>query len=318
MEVSHIGARSVENKSMRLSEAIERFLTAVRVEYGYSVHTVRAYRRDLYTFGSYAEEQGISKVQDCDLELMRGWLWERQQSQLAPTTLARNVATLKSFGVWLERQRLVSGNPASRLRAPRAPRSLPRVLTDAQVTRILERAGERARAGRPEAQRDYAVLELLYASALRVSELCGLLLNGFDRRERLVHVVGKGNKERVVPVGGAAARAIERYLALGRPQLAQRTAQAPATLFIGNNGGTLATNAVYRLVARELEHEPGSGPRGPHTLRHTSATHLLNGGADLRIVQELLGHSSLASTQVYTHVSTERLAQSYRQAHPRA
>lgn len=303
---------------MGLSEAIDAFLTAVQIEYGYSEHTVRAYRRDLQSFNDYAAEQGISDVQECDIELMRGWLWTRQQKQLAPTTIARNVATLKSFGVWLERKRLVPGNPASRLRAPRAPRTLPRVLSDAQVTRILDRAAGRASEGDPEQLRDHAVLEVLYASALRVSELCTLPVAGFDGRERLVRVLGKGNKERVVPVGGPAAKALGRYLEEGRPALAQRNANPPATLFLGKQGGVLSTNAVYRLVARELEQEPGGGPRGPHTLRHTTATHLLNGGADLRVVQEILGHSSLASTQVYTHVSTERLAESYRQAHPRA
>lgn len=303
---------------MGLSEAIDAFLAAVQIEYGYSEHTVRAYRRDLQSFNEYAEEQGVREVDGCDIELMRGWLWGRQQKQLAPTTIARNVATLKSFGVWLERKRLVPGNPASRLRAPKAPRTLPRVLSDAQVTRVLDRAARRAAEGDPEQLRDHAVLEMLYASALRVSELCTLSVAGFDGRERLVRVLGKGNKERVVPVGGPAAKALERYLAEGRPALAQRNANPPTTLFLGKQGGVLSTNAVYRLVARELEQEPGGGPRGPHTLRHTTATHLLNGGADLRVVQEMLGHSSLASTQVYTHVSTERLAESYRQAHPRA
>lgn len=316
---------------MQLSDAIEAFLTAVRLEYGYSEHTVRAYRRDLSGFLAYAEEQHALDVRDCDLELMRGWLWTRQQQQLAATTIARNVATLKSLGVWLERRQLVPGNPASRLRAPKAPRTLPRVLADDQMTRILDRAAARAAGGDPEQIRDQAVLELLYAAALRVSELCALPIEGFDRRQRTVRVLGKGGKERVVPLGAPAARALETYLETGRPALAARTAAAalnqdPAAaraattppLFLGNRGGQLGSNAVYRLVARELQQEPGGGPRGPHTLRHTAATHLLNGGADLRVVQEVLGHSSLASTQVYTHVSTERLAESYRQSHPRA
>jgi integrase/recombinase XerC len=320
---------------MQLRDAIEAFLTAVQFEYGYSEHTVRAYRRDLLGFAAYADEQHARDVRDCDIELMRGWLWTRQQQELAATTIARNVATLKSLGVWLERQQLLPGNPASRLRAPRAPRTLPRVLADDQMTRILDRAAARAANGDPEQLRDQAVLELLYAAALRVSELCTLPVPGFDRRQRTVRVHGKGGKERVVPLGAPAARALEQYLAEGRPALAARATidgAAPrpgppetaavsgpeAPLFLGNRGGRLGTSAVYRLVSRELQQEPGGGPRGPHTLRHTAATHLLNGGADLRVVQEVLGHSSLASTQVYTHVSTERLAESYRQAHPRA
>ena len=330
---------------MTIDEAIGGFLRAVEREYGYSEHTVRAYRRDLADFADYAEGAGARDLASCDLELLRGWLWERQQRGLAPSTLARNVATLKSFGSWIERGGHLPGNPASRLRSPKAPRDLPRVLADEQITRILERAARRAESGDPAQLRDRAVLELLYASALRVSELCGLPLAGLDRRARTVRVLGKGNKERIVPLGGPAARALEEYLATGRPALAARAAEhrgsgsgsgsgadpraatgpAPAdspnghrALFLGNRGGALSPGAVYRLVSRELEQEPGGGPRGPHALRHTAATHLLDGGADLRVVQEMLGHSSLASTQVYTHVSTERLAERYRQAHPRA
>lgn len=315
---------------MKLGEAIDGFLRAIELEYGYSEHTARAYRRDLGDFLDYAEQQRAQSLDALDLELMRGWLWDRQQRGLAPSTLARNVATLKSFGSWLERSELVPGSPASRLRAPKAPRSLPRVLANEQITRILERAENRAQTGDPAALRDRAILELLYASALRVSELCALPITGLDQRERTVRVLGKGGKERVVPLGAPAAEAIEAYLDQGRPALAARTTansaaagQAAAVgpdqaIFLGNRGGRLTPNAVYRLVSHELEQEPGGGPRGPHALRHTAATHLLDGGADLRIVQEMLGHSSLASTQVYTHVSTERLAERYRQAHPRA
>ncbi|MFV0435626.1 MAG: tyrosine recombinase [Leucobacter sp.] len=322
---------------MQLTAAIEAFLTAIRLEYGYSEHTRRAYSRDLADFAEYAEQADASTLASCDIELMRGWLWERQQRGLSPATLARNVATLKSFGAWLERTRLAQGNPSARLRTPKAPRELPRVLANEQVGKILERAARRAETGDPEPLRDHAVLELLYATGLRVSELCTLSLAGFDRRERTVLLLGKGGKERVVPMGAPAAHALERYLEAGRPRLAARSRsrsgevaegeeeEAAATalrnrdpFFLGNRGGRLGTNAVYRLVARELEQEPGGGPRGPHTLRHTAATHLLNGGADLRVVQEMLGHSSLASTQIYTHVSAERLAESYRQAHPRA
>lgn len=309
---------------MKLHEAIEGFLNAVRFEYGYSDHTIRAYSRDLRTFAGYADEQGADDVADCDIEMMRGWLWERQQAGLAPSTLARNIATLKSFGAWLERTRAVPGNPASRLRTPKVPKSLPRVLGEEQVARILERAGSRAESGDPRQLRDHAVLEVLYAAAFRVSELCGLPLADVDRRERTVRVMGKGGKERVVPLGAPAARAVESYLERARPRLAERAAErasgdpAPDALFLGNHGEALNASAVYTLVSRELAQEPGAGPRGPHTLRHTAATHLLNGGADLRIVQEMLGHSSLGSTQVYTHVSTERLAERYRQAHPRA
>lgn len=302
---------------MQLDEAIQEFLTTVEFEYGYSPHTVRAYRRDLGALAEYAEDARITQLDDLDLEVLRGWLWSRQQRGLAPSTLARNVATLKSFGGWLEQRRLVPGSPASRLRAPKIPRALPRVLGDGQISRILDRAERRAQSGDPGQIRDHAVLELLYATALRVSELCSLQGSGLDLRERTVRVRGKGGKERVVPFGQPANRAVSTYLDTARPQLAEASPVTDA-LFLDDHGAPLPTHTVYRLVARELEQEPGSGPKGPHTLRHTAATHLLNGGADLRVVQEMLGHSSLASTQVYTHVSTERLAESYRQAHPRA
>ncbi|PRI10903.1 tyrosine recombinase XerC [Leucobacter massiliensis] len=337
---------------MQLTAAIAAFLDAVQYEYGYSEHTVRAYRRDLLDLARFAraslaavpgaahgsasrhaagdsplsapELSGDTPerepaVSDCDLELFRGWLWDRQQRGLAPATLARNVATLKSFGAWLERRRLVPGNPASRLRTPKAPRELPRVLADEQMTRILDRAARRAESGDPAQIRDQAVLELLYATALRVSELCSLPIAGLDRRERTVRVLGKGGKERVVPLGAPAARVLERYLGEARPALAARAEPADGvSLLLGNRGGRLSPGAVYRLVSRELQQEPGGGPRGPHALRHTAATHLLDGGAELRVVQEMLGHSSLSSTQIYTHVSAERLTESYRRAHPRA
>lgn len=308
---------------MRLSDAVSAFIDAARLEYGYSAHTIRSYRRDLTEFAAFAGDQGLHELADADLDLMRSWLWERQQRGLAPSTIARNVATLKSFGSWLESRSLVPGNPASRLRTPRVPKALPRVLSQEQMDRVLTRVAERASGGDPEQVRDHAVLELLYSSALRVSELTSLELDGFNRRERSVRVVGKGNKERVVPLGVPAAKALERYLADARPQLLARstpeTPQPHRALFIGNrNAAPLNSGAVYRLVSRELEREPGGGPSGPHTFRHTAATHLLDGGADLRVVQEMLGHASLSSTQVYTHVSMERLAATYRQAHPRA
>lgn len=320
---------------MQILEATSTFLNVASFEYGYSEHTIRSYRRDLTNFAEYASEQGAEQLEQLDLELLRSWLWKRQQLGLAPATMARHVATLKSFGTWLESRGLVPGNPASRLRTPKKPRSLPRVLTQEQMARVLDRAKTRADSGNPEQIRDYAVLELLYSSALRVAELTSLTLDGYNRRERSVRVLGKGNKERVVPLGSPAARALERYLADARNALlARRSSPRPApanaatapvqlpataTLFIGNkNGAALNDAAVYRLVSRELEQEPGGGPRGPHTFRHTAATHLLDGGADLRVVQEFLGHESLASTQVYTHVSMERLAETYRQAHPRA
>lgn len=310
---------------MRISEAADSFIVAARFEFGYSEHTIRAYSRDLKSFSAHADDNQSGDLADLDLELFRSWVWERQQQGVAAATLARSVATLKSFGTWLESRRLVPSNPASRLRTPKIPRSLPRVLTQEQIERVLARAEKRAISGDPEDLRDHAILELLYSAALRVSELTTLTVEGFNRRERSIRVIGKGNKERALPLGVPAAQALERYLSEARSALATRAATPgqenhyPNVLFIGNRRGEpLKSGAVYRLVSRELEQEPGGGPSGPHTLRHTAATHMLDGGADLRVVQEMLGHESLASTQVYTHVSMERLAATYRQAHPRA
>ncbi|GAA2179645.1 tyrosine recombinase XerC [Leucobacter tardus] len=310
---------------MHLHDATSEFLAATRHEYGYSEHTLRAYARDLQSLVAFASEGEASvaasmRLDALTLDLLRDWLWAEQQRGLAPTTIARRVATAKSFGKWLEHRGLVPGNPASRLRAPQAPRTLPRVLGNEQIARIMERAAQRAAHGTPQQIRDHAILELLYATAMRVSELCTLRRSGLDLLERTVRVRGKGNRDRVVPFGAPAARALDDYLERGRPSLlaASDGMIDAAEVFLGSDGTPLTTQAVYRLVARELEQEPGGGPRGPHTFRHTAATHLLDGGADLRVVQELLGHASLSSTQVYTHVSTERLAESYRQAHPRA
>lgn len=321
---------------MRLDEAIDGFLRTVEFEYGYSPHTVKAYRTDLRSLVEFIEAEtpegapGGVDVSVLDLDLLRAWLWARQQHGYANKTIARGVATLKSFGGWLEQRRILPGSPATRLQTPKRGRSLPRVLSEQQLTRILDRAEQRALSGDPVAIRDRAVLELLYATAIRVSELCTLPLDGLDLKNRTVRVTGKGDKERVVPFGSPAARAITDYLHSARPMLLEMAhaedaqkrdsshGDAAQLLFLANTGGPFTAAAAYRLVSRELAEEPGSGPRGPHTFRHSAATHLLNGGADLRVVQEMLGHSSLSSTQVYTHVSTERLAQTYRQAHPRA
>ncbi|MFT4028674.1 MAG: tyrosine recombinase XerC [Protaetiibacter sp.] len=301
---------------MQLRAAVETYLAELTLERGYSRHTVRAYGADLADLVGFAEALGQPDAASLDLETLRDWVWRGSQAGLANSTLGRRVSSARSFTAWLTRQGAVSADPGIRLRTPRAGRRLPRVLSRAQMDAMLDGLHHRAADGDPVAVRDVAIIELLYASALRVSELVGLDLDSLDRGARTVRVLGKGAKERVVPYGAPAARAIDDYLVRARPALAVETSD-PA-LLLGARGGRLSTRAVYELVARELHGLPGSGPSGPHSLRHTAATHLLDGGADLRIVQELLGHASLATTQLYTHVSTERLRESYRLAHPRA
>lgn len=299
---------------MELERAVADFADHLTLERGLSAHTVRAYRSDLAQLTAFATSRGVADVAAVDLELLRDWLWLGSRSGLAKSTLARRSAAARAFGAWLRRTGLIEVDAAARLKAPKADKHLPRVLSREEMDRILAALAGRAVTGDPVALRDLAIVELLYASALRVSEVAGLDLPGLDLGRLTVRVLGKGSKERVVPFGVPAQRALVGYLERGRPRLAVGPTSA---VFLGALGARIGTRAIYATVSSLLSGLPG-GAAGPHTLRHTAATHLLDGGADLRAVQELLGHASLATTQLYTHVSTERLAQSYRSAHPRA
>jgi integrase/recombinase XerC len=298
-----------------LERAVDDFASHLAAERGFSAHTIRSYRSDLSQFTDFAHSRGVDSTDAVDLELLRDWLWRGSQDGLAKSTLARRSAAARGLTSWLLRSGGSETDPAARLKAPRPDHHLPRVLTREQMDGILAGLLSRAGEGEPGALRDLAMVELLYASALRVSELTGLDLESVDLDRLTVRVLGKGSKERVVPFGVPAKDAITDYLLRGRPLLA---ASPSAALFLGARGGRVGSRAVYALVASLLEDLPGSGGSGPHTLRHTAATHLLDGGADLRAVQEMLGHASLATTQLYTHVSTERLKESYGRAHPRA
>jgi len=332
------GIRCVVREAVKvdLRQAIDEFALYLTAERGYSPQTVRAYRADLAQLREFA---GSRAIEDSDalsrdalpldaptldaltLELLRDWLWQGAQAGLAKATLARHSATARSFSAWTARTDHSANDAGARLRAPKPDRKLPRVLTRAQMDDILQSLVAAAAAGEDAvAVRDLAVIELLYASALRVSELTGLDIDDVDLDRLTVRVLGKGSKERVVPFGVPARAAIMGYLRLARPALRSgvRAPNSTAALFLGARGARLGTRAVYDLVAGILAELPGSGPAGPHALRHTAATHLLDGGADLRAVQELLGHASLGTTQIYTHVSTQRLVESYRLAHPRA
>jgi integrase/recombinase XerC len=306
---------------MQLDRAIGDFVSHLEAERGYSPHTIRAYRSDLLSLLEFAGRRAIDDSSQLTLEEYRDWLWSASQAGRSKATLARRSATAKSFSAWLSRSSGQSTDPASRLRAPRPDRSLPRVLSRDAMDAVLDALAARAVEGEPVALRDLAIVELLYASALRVSELVGIDTGDLDLDRRTVRVMGKGSKERVVPFGQPAHVAVVDYLRRGRPALAERAAVGGAGLravFLGARGARLGTRSVYGLVSRLLMDVPGSGPEGPHAFRHTAATHLLDGGADLRAVQEMLGHASLGTTQIYTHVTTERLRQTYRQAHPRA
>lgn len=313
-----------DDGGMELKRAIDDFGVYQTAERGFSAHTVRSYRSDLLRLAEFAGSHGVEQIDGLSLELLRDWLWSASQEGLAKSTLARRSAAARSFTAWLARQDAVQADVAVRLKAPKADHHLPRVLTREQMDGILASLAVNANTGEPSSIRDLAVIELLYASALRVSELVGLDLNSVDLGRLTVRVIGKGAKERVVPFGVPAKSAIVLYLERGRPALLEATrdsgtsASAGNALFISHSGTRLGTRTVYSLVSSLLVRIPGSGPSGPHALRHTAATHLLDGGADLRAVQEMLGHASLGTTQIYTHVSAERLKASYYSAHPRA
>ena len=299
---------------MLLERAVSDFAVYLTAERGFSVHTVRSYSADLADLARFAATKDVQTTDGLDLELLRDWLWDGSKAGLAKSTLARRSAAVRSMSGWLAKTGVTPADAATRLRAPKADHHLPRVLTREQMDGILAHLAERATSGDAIAARDLAIVELLYASALRVSEVVGLDLGDVDLGRLTVRVLGKGSKERVVPFGAPAQRAVVDY-ERHRHELVTATTNA---LFLGARGKRVGTRTVYELIASLLADIPGSGPSGPHTLRHTAATHLLDGGADLRSVQEMLGHASLGTTQLYTHVSTERLKESYRNAHPRA
>ncbi len=297
-----------------LEHAMSDFAVYLAAERGFSAHTVRSYSSDLADLDRFAGTRGVTTTDGIDLELLRNWLWDGSKAGLAKSTLARRAAAVRSLSGWLAQTGISSTDAAARLRAPKSEHHLPRVLTRQQMDELLAGLTGRAADGDVIAARDLAIVELLYASALRVSELVGLDLGDLDLGRLTVRVTGKGSKERVVPFGTPAQRAIVDYESRRHELVAGPT----KAVFLGVRGNRIGTRTVYEIIARLLAEVPGSGPSGPHTLRHTAATHLLDGGADLRSVQEMLGHASLGTTQLYTHVSAERLKESYRNAHPRA
>ena len=300
---------------MSLVASREAFLAYLAHERSLSSHTVKAYGADIADLTDFASGHGATQPEDLTLAVLRDWLWHGAEEGLTKSTLARRAASARAFTGWLCRTGVTAGDAGFRLKSPKPDRSLPRVVTQASMTQILDGLADRSQSGEPEDARNLAVIELLYASGMRVSELVALDIDDVDFSRNTALVLGKGNKERIVPFGIPAAEALQGYLVRRRTLV---TEQSGAAVFLGVRGSRLGVRAVYELVADILHHVPGTGPSGPHALRHTAATHLLDGGADLRVVQELLGHASLGTTQIYTHVSMERLEASYRQAHPRA
>ena len=293
------------------------YLRHLRAQRNLAEHTVRAYRADLVNLFSHLDRLGVESLAKVDLRALRSWLAKQHTLGHARTTLQRRAAAARVFFAWAHETGRATTDPAANLRSPKSMRVLPPTLEQATAARMLDEAIATAReTGGPVAARDVALLELLYSTGVRVSELCGLDIDDLDRQRCVVRVLGKGSKERTVPVGAPAVRAVEAWLANARPQLI--TGDSGQAMFLGERGKRIDPRVVRRIVHRSLRVTEGAPDLGPHGLRHAMATHLLEGGADLRSVQEMLGHASLATTQIYTHVTNERLRAAFEQAHPRA
>jgi len=289
-------------------------------ERGCSVHTVRAYRGDLISLFTHLSRVDGPGPGEVTLRELRTWLANQHAAGADRSTLQRRAAAVRTFFAWAAHTGRVPSDPARGLRSPKVDRRLPPTLEIDHARRMLDYLASRAEEAeephqRAIALRDSAILEVLYSTGVRVSELCGLDLTDQDTERQLLRVLGKGGKQRVVPLGGPARRSLDAWL--GVRELLSGPSAGPA-VFVGDRGGRIDPRVVRRIVHRGLASIPEAPDLGPHGLRHAMATHLLEGGADLRSVQELLGHSSLATTQLYTHVTTERLRKAYQQAHPRA
>ncbi len=303
--------------SVALSEIRDAFLKYLESERNLSAHTIRAYLGDLDSFFEHLEKLDRTDFSKLELSHIRSWLANQQVKGGARTTLSRRAVSIRLFTKWATKKGYLAKDVGATLATPKGARTLPDVLNvadaglamDALATRVAEEDG-------PLSKRDCAMVEVLYASGARVSELCGLDLQDIDYERNTIRVIGKGNKERTIPLGNPAMRALDAWLKEGRPSLAGD--KSDRAVFLGARGKRIDQRTVRTVVYQALEALEGAVKLGPHALRHSAATHLLEGGADLRTVQEILGHASLATTQIYTHVSTKRLQKAFKQAHPRA
>lgn len=310
-----------------LRDAVDDFAEHLSRVRNRSAHTVRAYVTDLVSLLDHAVRMGCVDLAELDLSVLRSWLARQRTTGAARTSLARRAASARVFSAWAHRAGLLPADVGAALASPRAHRDLPSVLRADQAAALVEAPSRQAPPPNPPTEsgpseaaeavplRDRVLLELLYATGVRVSEACGLDVGDVDHGRRVIRVFGKGGRERSVPYGVPAQRALDDWLRRGRPVMVG--ARSGDALLLGARGGRLNPTTARQVVGAYAE-AAGLPPTSPHDLRHSAATHLLEGGADLRAVQELLGHSSLASTQIYTHVSVERLRTAYRQAHPRA
>ncbi|MDQ1126972.1 integrase/recombinase XerD [Microbacterium sp. SORGH_AS 505] len=306
---------------MRLARAVDAFLRHITIERGLSAHTVAAYRRDLAGYLAWLAERGVEDTDAVTGELVTGFAAERASSDPPPasTSLARLQSAIRSFHRFLAREGIVTDDPTTKLRPPKAPMRLPKALPVEDVLRLLDAAGpapEDAAPGELVGLRDRALLELLYATGARVSEIVDLDVDDLMHGE-VLRVRGKGAKERIVPVGSYARASADAYLTRARPELSRRGRATPRA-FLGARGAPLSRQSAWLVIQQAAERAGITAHVSPHTLRHSFATHLLQGGADVRVVQELLGHASVATTQIYTHVTVDALRDVYLTSHPRA
>ena len=298
-----------------MQRKIARFLQHLHVERAASPHTLKGYREDLETFVQYFREADNSCPDPAELTAveLRGYLAALHEAGYAKTSIARKLACLRSFYRFGQREAWVDHNPAKALRNPRKTRKLPHFLTTTEVGKLLAAPPS----DQPPGLRDRAILETLYSAGLRVSELVGLCDGDLDFEQGIMRVRGKGRKERIAPLGSYAVRALGRWLKVRKLSAKEPTGRA-APVFINRFGSRLTARSVGRMLEKHLQHAGLDDRTSPHTLRHSFATHLLDRGADIRSVQKLLGHKSLETTQIYTHVSTSNLRAAYEKAHPRA
>ena len=282
---------------------------------GFSPNTVKAYLADVEDLCQTMKFESTDPVDLITLETLRDWLWRVSEKKASKATIARKSAAARAFTAWLLKTGSLHDDPGLRLRSPKASRTLPKVVSRESLEQVFTWLTTKATLDNPSGLRDLAMVELLYATGARVSELAALDLGDIDYSRNIVRLMGKGSKERMVPFGQPARDALDNWIRLARNEfVGEATGSA---LFLNSRGQRVGVRQIYALVANLLE-STATGVAGPHALRHSAATHLLDGGADLRAVQELLGHASLGTTQIYTHVSIERLKDGYKNAHPRA
>ena len=304
-----------------MSENFEKLIAAftrhLEVERSLSVHTIRAYIGDLESLLNHLETIGVTDISQLELVHLRSWLANQQVKGGARTTLSRRAVSVRLFTKWAVKNKYLTKDVAATLATPKGHRTLPEVLDIADAKTAMDSLATRASEEEtPISLRDVAMVELLYATGARVAELCGLDVSDIDYDRQTIRVLGKGNKERTIPLGNPAMKALNVWLNEGRDSI--KNSLSGNAVFLGARGKRIDQRTVRTVVYNALQAIEGIERMGPHALRHSAATHLLEGGADLRTVQEILGHASLATTQIYTHVSTERLQKAFKQAHPRA